>query len=67
MLQRRLLAVEQDPRLLNGGARGGGGGRQRFSYSTIAHAHGDRLLNVGLTRAIRRMCILFHPRISILK
>ena len=35
---------------------------QRFQYSTIAHAHGDRLLNVGLSRAIRVMKIFYHPR-----
>jgi hypothetical protein len=35
---------------------------QRFQYSTIAHAHGDRLLNVGLSRAIRVMRIFYHPR-----
>ena len=35
---------------------------QRFQYSTIAHAHGDRLLNVGLSRAISVMKIFYHPR-----
>jgi hypothetical protein len=35
---------------------------QRFQYSTIAHAHGDRLLNVGLSRAISAMKIFYHPR-----
>lgn len=39
-----------------------GGAAPRFSYSTIAHPHGDRLLNVGLTRAVRSMLVLFHPR-----
>jgi len=39
-----------------------GGGAPRFSYSTIAHPHGERLLNVGLTRAVRSMLVLFHPR-----
>ena len=32
-----------------------GGGVGRASYSTLAHGHGDRLLNVGLTRAVRLM------------
>ena len=36
----------------------------RFCYSTIAHAHGDRLLNVGLTRAIRVMKVFYHPRMA---
>lgn len=31
-----------------------------FSYSTIAHAHGHRLLNVGLTRAVNTMKVLHH-------
>ena len=30
-------------------------GRLGLSYSTLAHAHGDRLLNVGLTRAVKAM------------
>mmetsp|Transcript_45265 Transcript_45265/g.58007 ORF Transcript_45265/g.58007 Transcript_45265/m.58007 type:complete len:1176 (-) Transcript_45265:197-3724(-) len=33
-----------------------------LSYSTLAHAHGERLLNVGLTRAVRRMNVYYHPR-----
>jgi len=37
------------------GGCGGGGRALGLSYSTLAHAHGDRLLNVGLTRAVRRM------------
>ena len=40
---------------------GGGGGRQRFQYSTIAHAHGDRLLNVGLSRAVSMMKVTVFP------
>ena len=30
-------------------------------YSTLSHAHGHRLLNVGLTRAVRAMRVYVHP------
>ena len=38
--------------------------RISFSYSTLTHPHGDRLLNVGLTRAIRLMKCYYHPKMA---
>jgi hypothetical protein len=38
--------------------------RVSFSYSTLTHPHGDRLLNVGLTRAIRLMKCYYHPKMA---
>lgn len=50
------------PAAAAGTSAASGSAAPRFSYSTIAHPHGDRLLNVGLTRAVRSMLVLFHPR-----
>ena len=46
------------------GGGGGAGAGSRVSYSTLALGHGDCLLNVGLTRAIRVMVVYYHPELS---
>jgi hypothetical protein len=46
---RRPRSRSRSPQQPAGGTRALG-----LSYSTLAHAHGERLLNVGLTRAVKR-------------
>ena len=61
-----LLCQSTDPQLTSENACPEATGSVRaprsgqFSYSTIAHAHGHRLLNVGLTRAVNTMKVLHH-------
>ena len=46
---RRPRSRSRSPQQPAGGSRALG-----LSYSTLAHAHGERLLNVGLTRAVKK-------------